>query len=358
MKKIAVVHDYLTQKGGAERVVIAIMKTFPDAHLYTSVYEPDGTFPFFKSIQIRTTYLQKFYSHTLGHRFYLPLYPSAFRSLNLKEYEVIISSSSGFAKCINKNGAIHIAYIYTPPRFLYFKDQYLEGEKMATFKKIYLQLFLNYLKREDMGSIKNIDLIITSCKNMKERVKNIYGRESEIVYPPIEVDSFKIAEKTGGFYLLVSRLLPHKRIDVAISAFNKLKKPLIIVGIGPAYKWLKSISSPSIKFYGSTDDETLKRLYSTSEALIFPQEEDFGIVPLECMASGRPVIAYGKGGALETVIQNETGIFFYQQTPEAIIEAIKSFENMDFAPKRIREHAEKFDIKTFQKRMREFVESI
>jgi glycosyltransferase involved in cell wall biosynthesis len=355
-KKIAVVHDYLTQKGGAERVVIAIMKTFPNADLFTSVYEPEGTFPFFKEIKINTTFLQKIYLPSLGHRTYLPLYPLAFKNLDLKGYDLIISSSSAFAKCIKKNGSIHIAYVHTPPRFIYFKEQYLENERFSFMKKIYLHTFLNYLKNEDIKGIRSADFIIVNCRNTQERIKRIYGRDSVIIYPPIEVENFRMAKKTEDFYLIVSRLLPHKKIDVAISAFNKLRKKLLIVGSGPAYKQLKRISSSSIEFCGSVDDETLKKLYSTSSALIFPQEEDFGIVPLECMASGRPVIAFGKGGVLETVIPDETGIFFYEQTPDAIIEAVKKFEKMHFEPEKIREHARRFDLKVFQQKMINVIE--
>jgi len=357
-KKIAVVHDYLTQKGGAERVVIAIMKTFPDADLFTSIYDPEGTFPFFRKLKLKTTFLQKIYLPFLGHRIYLPLYPSAFKRLDLKEYDLIISSSSAFAKCIKKDESIHIAYIHTPPRFLYFKEQYLEKEKFSVMKKIYLYTFLNYLKNEDIKAIRSADFILVNCRNTQEKIKRIYGRKSEIIYPPIEVENFSIAKKTEDFFIIVSRLLPHKRVDIAISAFKRLGKKLIIVGNGPAYKQLRSISSSNIEFYGSVDDETLKKLYSTCSALIFPQEEDFGIVPLECMASGRPVIAYGKGGVLETVLPDETGIFFYEQSPDAIIEAVKKFEKMNFEPERIREHAKGFDIETFQQKMREIIEKI
>ncbi len=354
-KKIAVVHDYLTQRGGAERVVIAFMKTFPEADLFTSLYDPEGTFPFFKNLKIRTSFLQKIYFHFIGHRIYLPLYPEAFKSLDLNGYDLIISSSSAFAKCIKKNEAIHIGYIHTPPRFLYFKYHYLEKERFSFIKEIYLMAFLKKLKNEDMEAVKNIDLIITNCRNIQKRIKDIYGRKSEILHPPIEVDNFSIERNQEDFYLIVSRLLPHKKIDIAISAFNKLKKKLIIIGTGPAYKSLKRISSSNIKFCGSLDDEKLKSLYSTCRALIFPQEEDFGIVPLECMASGRPVIAYGKGGILETLVPEETGIFFYEQTTEAIIDAVMKFEKMDFDPERIRENAKKFDIKVFQEKMKEIV---
>jgi len=354
-KKIAVVHDYLTQRGGAERVVIAIMKTFPDADLFTSVYEPKGTFPFFKDLKINTTFLQKIYLSPLGHRTYLPLYPVAFKTLDLKGYDLIISSSSAFAKCIKKKESLHIAYIHTPPRFLYFEEQYLEKERFSFIKKIYLRAFLNYLKNEDTNGARNADIIIANCRNTQKKIKRIYGRDSEIIYPPIEVDNFRLAKKTEDFYLVVSRLLPHKKIDIAISAFNRLKKKLVIAGGGPAYKQLRKISSTCIEFCGVLDDEDLKELYSTCSALIFPQEEDFGIAPLECMASGRPVIAFGKGGVLETVIPDETGIFFYEQTPDAIIEAVRKFEKMNFEPEKIREQAKRFDIKVFQEKMKEIV---
>lgn len=362
-KKIAIVHDYLTQKGGAERVVIAMMKTFPRADLYTSVYDPQRTFPFFKGLRIHTTFLHKIYLPSLGHRIYLPLYPLAFKRIDLSEYEIIISSSSAFAKCVKKKNAIHIAYIYTPPRFLWMKEIYLRKETLRIPKKFYLHLFINYLKRQDLLSTKSVDAILTISRTIQEKIKKIYGRDSELLYPPVETENFKLSEKVEDFFLIVSRLVPHKRVDIAIEAFKKMGKKLVIVGTGPGYRELKKNSTKNIIFAGAVEDEELRELYSTCLALIFPQEEDFGIAPLECMASGRPVIAYGKGGVLETVIppgggSHPTGIFFYEQTPEGIIEAVREFEKFSFDPYRIRTHALKFDISNFKKKLIETVERL
>lgn len=354
--RVCIVHDYLTQRGGAERVVLAMLKAYPYADLYTSIYDPQSTFPEFRDYRIHTTFLQKFYIKSFGHRIYLPLYPLAFESLNLKGYEVIISSTTAFAKCVKKNGALHISYINTPPRFLWLKDLYFENENFSFAKRVYLGIFYHYLIKKDISAVNEIDLIISNSENIRRRVKEIYGRDSIVIHPPVDVSKFYIAEKIENYYLIVSRLVAHKKVDIAIRAFNRLGLPLKIVGSGPMEGDLRKVAGPNVEFMGSLNDNELKELYAKCRALVFPQEEDFGIVPVECMASGRPVIAYGKGGVLETVVDGKTGIFFHAQTPEAIESAVRRFEEMDFEPYSIREHARKFDVSSFVKKLREVVD--
>jgi len=352
--KLAIVHDYLTQKGGAERTVVAMCEAFPEAPVFTSIYSPKGTLKDFKGRKINVTYLQSLYKVFRNHRALLPFYPRAFKSIDLSGFDVVLSSSSAFANGVKKpEGATHISFCYNPARFIWMKDAYLAEENLAFLKAMYLKLALTKLKQWDLNAAKNIDYFIAISSTVKDRIKEFYGRDSSVIYPPVDCNNFSISERIEDYYLIVSRLIGHKRVDIAIRAFNALGLKLKIVGRGPQYPVLKRMASKNIEFIGGVGEKELGQLYSRCTALIFPQEEDFGIVPLEANASGRPVIAFAKGGALETMKpcsnagDGGTAVFFHNQKPEDLMAAVKKSADLKFDPKKLRENALSFDKSVF-----------
>lgn len=355
--KIAIVHDYLTQKGGAEKTVLAMCEAFPSAPVFTSVYSLKKTLSEFGGKDIRVSHLQGWYLLARNHRLFLPFYQAVFTGMDLKGFDVILSSSSSFAKGVKKpKGAIHICYCHNPARFIWMKDAYLKDERLYHLKRLYLALFFKRLKRWDLETVKDVDYFIANSFTVRERIKRFYSREAEVIYPPVDCAKFTVSEKNDNYYLVVSRLLGHKRIDIAIKAFNKLGLRLKIVGTGPHYSTLKNISSGNIEFTGTVEEEVLAALYNRCVALIYPQEEDFGIAPLEANASGKPVIAFAKGGILETM--RSSAVFFYNQTPDDIVEAVKKLNSFRFAPAKLRENALRFDKTVFISNLKRKVEEI
>ncbi|MBU2530542.1 MAG: glycosyltransferase [Elusimicrobia bacterium] len=355
--KLVLVHDYLSQMGGAEKVALEFCNIFPDSPLFTSIYNPDSVAEEFKKIDIRTTYLQKFPLIFKYFRFYFPFYPRAMESINLKDYDVILSSSSAYAKGIRKPGkACHICYCHNPARFLYQYDAYFEREKINPIIKKLLPLLLSNLKKWDQENSKQVDYFIANSQVVADRIKKIYNRESTIINPPVDTSFFVPQAKDGDYFLIVSRLNSYKKINIAIEACNELKLPLIIIGDGPDKINLEKIAGPTIKFAGQVSNEKLRDYYAACRALIFPGEEDFGIVPLEAMSCGKPVLAFKNGGALETVIGCMTGMFFEDQSKDSLMGVLSDFQHLEFDKELIREHAKKFDISIFREKIRTFVE--
>ncbi len=354
--KIAIVHDYLNQFGGAERVVSALHEIFPDAPIYTSIYDEKKLPEQFKKMDIRTSFMQKLPLVSKFHRPYFFFYPFAFDLFDLSEYDVIVSSSSAWAKGIRKRPEqLHICYCHNPMRFVWRYDDYIKHEPIpALFKKI-LPFMLKPISYWDVETSKNVDYFVANSKVVAERIKKTYQRQSVIINPPVENELFKPADVVEDYYLLVSRLAPYKRIDIVVEAFNQLGLPLKIVGGGPNKKQLQKMAGPDIEFVGKVSDQQLVELVATAQALIFPGEEDFGIVPLEAMASGRPVIAYRAGGALETMVEGVTGLFFDEQTPQALIKAVHKFQFETFDRQKIRQQAEKFSKKVFAEKIKAFI---
>jgi len=355
--KLALVHDFLNQFGGAERVVLAMQEIFPDAPLYTSIYDKKGMPEEFAKRDIRTTFMQYLPGVMKHYKKYLPFYPRAFESMKIKGYDVILSSSSSFAKGVNKDeGTLHICYCHNPMRFVWRYEDYIKEEPLSPIVKKLLPFYLNRLRMWDVATSSRVDHFIANSMTVARRILEHYGRDSDVINPPVETERFSISDEIDDYYLIVSRLKPYKKIEIAVEAFNKLKKPLKIAGSGDYSDKLRSIAGPTIEFLGRVSDEGIAKLYSRCRALIFPGEEDFGIVPVEAMASGRPVIAYGRGGAFETVKENETGVFFRERNADSLADAVKLFEEMSFDPAKIRDHARTFDKEVFKKKIKDYVE--
>lgn len=355
--KLALVHDYLNQMGGAERAVEALLETFPEAPLYTSIYLSQNMPQIYQGKDIRTSFMQRLPFLNRHFKKYLLLYPYAFESFNLNEYEVVLSSSSAWAKGVRISPeTCHICYCYTPMRWVWNYDEYVRRENFGWLIRKALPLAIRRLEKWDRKTIDRVDHYIAISKNVAKRIKKLYHREATVIYPPVRTDNFFISPEVEDYYLIVSRLNSYKRIDLAIEVFNALKKPLKIIGDGPHRPVLEKMAKGNVEFLGRLPDEKIAQYYAKCQALIFPGEEDFGIAPVEAQASGRPVIAYGRGGALEVVIDGQTGLFFYEQTFESLKKVIKNFERLSFDPQLIRKKAQRFDKAIFMRKIKDFVE--
>jgi glycosyltransferase involved in cell wall biosynthesis len=355
--RTALVHDYLNQAGGAERVVECLHEIFPEAPVFTSIYDRGKMPAVFKSMDIRTSFMQKLPLVMKHFKKYLPLYPLAFESFNLTGYDLILSSSSAWGKGIKKGkGAVHVCYCHSPMRFVWMYEDYMEKEEYGQFVRMILPPIMKWLKRWDLKTAKEVDYFIANSKTTQKRIKLFYGRDSEVIYPPVDTSFFKpYNSKIKDYFLVVSRLNPYKHIDLAVEAFNELGLPLYVVGSGPDEKRLKKLAKNNVKFLGKLRDNGVVKLYSECRAFILPGEEDFGLTPVEAQSCGRPVIAYRAGGALESVIEGQTGVFFDKQEKASLIGAIRKFNGMTFDAAKIRENASRFDKEVFKRKVREFV---
>jgi len=355
--KIALVHEYLTQLGGGEKVLQAFCEMFPEAPIYTLIYDDKATRGVFKDKKIHTSFLQKIPGSKRFFRSLIPLMPLAVEQFNLSGFDLVISVSHSYGKgIITRPGTKHICYCLTPTRYLWFTPTLMHelwGHSAAiTLLKPFLYPLLTYLRTWDYQAAQRPDCFIADSETVRQRIKKYYNRDSEVVYPPVDIGRFHISDRPKNYFLMTSRMVPYKRFDVAIEAFSKLpEEKLLVIGDWPVYSRLKTrnrYKTGNIEFLGRVSDDELPRYYAECKAIIFPQEEDFGIVPVEAMAAGRPVIAFRAGGVLETVIEGETGLFFEEQTPESLAEAVKSFDETKFDPEKIRRHAEKFDKSVFK----------
>ena len=358
--KIAIVHDYLNQYGGAERVVETLHELYPEAPVYTSLYTPESMPDSFRQMDIRTTFLQKFPLKEKYFKYFLLFYPRAMESIDLSGYDIILSSSSSFAKGIRSpNGALHICYCYTPTRFIWNYKNYVQKEGLTRLVSKILPFIIRRLKRWDLNTVSRIDYFIAISNNISKKIKECYGRDSEVIYPPVNISLFDTGTETEDYFFIVSRLNSYKNIDLVIKAFNKNGLKLKIVGVGPFEQKLRQMADgANIEFLGRVTDAELKKLYGSCRALIFPGEEDFGITPLEAQASGRPVIAYGKGGSLETIIDGKTGLFFKDNSVGSLAEAIDRFIKIEdsFDKIAIRENALRFRKEIFKDRLKNFID--
>lgn len=358
--RIALVHDYLNQFGGAERVLEAFCEIFPDAPIYTLVYDSKKMHGVFSDRKIRTSFLQKIPFVKSHHRIFPFLMPIAIEQFDLSDYDIVLSDTTSFAKgVITRPETLHICYCHTPLRYAWDDShKYIEEFGLPKIIKRFIPFFMNYIRLWDREAALRVDKFICNSNFVAKRIKKYYSRDAEVIYPPVDVRNFLPSpnKSWGSYFLMAGRLLAYKRFDIAIRAFNKIGKPLKIIGEGPEGKKLKKISNKNIEFLGEISGEKLKNYYQNCLALIFPQEEDFGIVPLEAMACGKPIIAYRGGGALESIQDGETGIFFNEQTVDSLIGAINRFHPEKFDAQTIRAHAMKFDKEKFKKKIKDFVE--
>jgi len=355
--KIALIYDRVNKWGGAERVLLALHKIWPEAPLYTSVYDPMGA-PWAKVFRVFPSFLQGFPLAKSRHEIYPWLMPLAFESFNFDEYEVVISLTSEAAKgIITKPKTLHICYCLTPTRYLWSGyEQYFNTPQ----KKFLSRLPITYLRKWDKIAANRPDEYIAISKTVQARIKNYYHRESEVVYPPVDLKKFKILNLKfkieEKYFLVVSRLVAYKRADIVIEAFNRLKWNLKIIGRGSEMGRLERMAKKNIEFLGQLTEEELVSYYQNCQAVIFPQEEDFGLVPIEAQACGKPVIALKSGGAKETVVEGKTGYFFYPQTSEALEKAIKSCNIRTLQEENCRKNAEKFSFENFEKNFKKAIE--
>ncbi|MFI5253054.1 MAG: glycosyltransferase [Bacteroidota bacterium] len=355
--KIAIVHDWLTGMRGGEKALEVLCELYPDATLFTLVHKKGSVSETIERMRIETSMIQKMPGGIEHYQHYLPLYPAAVKNFNLREYDLVISSSHAAAKAVTvRRGAVHICYCYTPMRYIWDQyDQYFGKDKAPLYIRMTMKMIVGYLREWDKRTAQHVGHFIAISTNVQERIQRIYNREAFVIYPPVDINRFKVEKTNKGFYLIVAALVPYKRVDIAVRAFTKLNQELVVIGKGSELKDLQSIAGKTIKILGWVDDNELARYYAECKAFVFPGEEDFGIVPVEAMASGKPVIAYGKGGLLETVVEGRTGIFFHEQTPESLIAAVQKFQTMNLDPEVIRSHAVQFDRAIFKKRMESFI---
>lgn len=355
--KIAFVHDYLNQYGGAERVLQLLCSLFPRAPIYTTLYDKHATGGVFEGREIRTSFLQKMPGVKKYHHLFSFLMPLAVEQFDTSAFDVVLSVSSSFAKgIITKPNTRHICYCLTPPRFLWDDSQkYVNEFRLPSLLKAAAQPLISYLRIWDRQASLRPDEFVAISGFVRDRIKKYYGRQSPVLYPPVNTAKFApvAADAIGDYFLMAGRLVSYKKFDLAVLVFNQLGWPLKIVGQGIELTRLQKMAGPNIEFLGLVDDARLADLYARCRALVFPQEEDFGIVPLEAMASGRPVIAYRGGGAVETVVDRVTGLFFDEQTEDSLSGALKRFDGMRFHPELCRAQAEKFDISVFKKKILE-----
>lgn len=358
MTKIAIAHDWLTNMGGAEKVVINFKQIYEEAPIYTISYNEKNLDKELRNIDVRTSFIQKLPKGHKKHQMYLPFMPTAWEQFDFNDYDVVLSSSSSCAKgIITSPDTVHICYCHSPMRYAWeFYNEYMERENLGKLKKLLIKYIMNYIRIWDRASADRVDYYIANSKNVAKRIYKHYGIEADVIHPPVKGSYFNISDIDEDYFLIVSRLVPYKRVDLAVEVFNELGLPLVVIGGGSQLEYLKSIAKPNVKIMGRQPDEVIKEHYAKCRAFIFPGEEDFGITPLEAQASGRPVIAYGKGGALETVIDGETGIFFEQQTVASLKDAILKFEMVEWNKENIREHALKFDEEIFKAKIKAYIE--
>jgi len=364
--RVAIVHDWLIGMRGGEKCLDVFCELLPEADLYTLVCVPGKVSPAIQHMKIHVSWINRLPAVERAYRYYLPLFPRAIEKFDFSHYDLILSSSHCVAKGVYPHRALHVSYIHAPMRYVWDQYDSYFGVNNSIVPRTGMAVWRRYLQRWDVRSAARVDYFIANSNNVAVKIRKIYGREATTIYPPVATERFFIGKDTASYYLAVAALVPYKRIDVAVAAFNELQLPLKIVGQGPLRRKLERMAGPNIEFLGWVDDASLPQLYASCRALIFPGEEDFGIVPLEAQASGRPVIGYGAGGLLETLVGYDpeagtqscpTGIFFREQTAMSLIRAVELFERsrVVFNPRTIQRHAAQFSRPRFKAQIQEYI---
>ncbi len=359
--KVAIVHDWLNQIGGAEAVLETLLEIFPDAPVYTSMYWPERMPAAYRHWDIHVTWLDHLPGIYRHHQRYLLLYPLAFGRLELTGYDLVLSNKSAFCLGVRTSpGTRHICYCLTPTRFVWDFENYVRREQVGRTAQRLVRPFLGWLQRWERQAAERVDAFIAISHEVQARIRRFYGCESVVIYPPVDTGRFAPAPDGShdDYFLVVSRLIPYKRIDLAVQAFTDLGLPLWIGGDGRDRANLEAMAGPNVRFLGRVPDEELGPLLARCRAFIFPGLEDFGIAPVEAMAAGRPVIAFAGGGALDYVIEGVTGTFFHEQTPESLADAVRRFDDTAFDPATIRAHAEQFDKRVFKEKLSAYLAQI
>ena len=356
--KIAIIHDHLTQFGGAEQVLRAFHELYPEAPIYTLVYDEKKMKNVVPAKLVRTSFLQRLPGGLRYYQWFLPIMPTATEKYDLTEFDIVLSSSSAFSKgVITRPDALHVCYCHTPTRYLWTDTHHYIKEltKGRLFKPV-IPFILSYLRLWDRLSADRVDHFIANSQTVADRITKYYRRSSTVIYPPVEIERFTVQPGQGTYFLAGGRLVAYKRFDLIIEAFNKLNMPLKIFGIGPEDARLRAMAKSNIEFLGKVGDDERTALFESCIAFIHPQEEDLGITPLEAMSAGKPVIAYGAGGALETVLAGKTGEFFEDQDWPALVAEIMKFHPENYHAEQIRAHAMQFSKASFKKKIKAFID--
>jgi glycosyltransferase involved in cell wall biosynthesis len=370
---LAIVHDWLNQIGGAEDVLETLVGMFPGVPVYTSIYWRERMPPAYRAWDIRTAWMDRLPSIYRRHQLYFLLYPLFFSRLDLSNYRIVLSNKSGFCHGVRTGEAVHVCYCLSPTRYVWDFGTYATREAIPPVLRMVLRSFIALLRRWDYQAAQRVDPLlrrwdyqaaqrvdhfVAISREVRARIQRFYHRESTIIYPPVDTSCFQPATAHDDYYLIVSRLVPYRRIDLAVQAFNRLELPLVVVGDGRDRAELESMAGPTITFTGRLPDEDLPDLFARCRAYILPGVEDFGIAPLQAQAAGRPVIALGAGGALDTVKEGRTGVFFYESSAEALVVAVRDFDVGAVDPQDCVDNAARFDVKVFQERLNRFLAEV
>ena len=352
---LALVHDWLNQIGGAEDVLETLVEMFPRAPIYTSIYWPEVMPPAYREWDIRTTWMDRLPGIYRHHQPYLPLYPLAFSQLDLSGYDLVLSNKSGFCHTVRSGDATHVCYCLTTTRYVWDFDAYAAREAIPPLVRGALRPLVALLRRWDWRAAQRVDHFVAISHAVQERIRRYYGRESALIYPPVETSRFHTSAVQDDYYLIVSRLIPYKRIDIAVRAFNLLGLPLVIAGDGRDREPLEELAGPNVTFLGRVPGAELSDLFARCRAYVLPGVEDFSITPVQAQAAGRPVIAFAAGGALDTVVEGQTGCFFPTQTPESLAQAVREFDPETIDPQDCVRNAARFDSGVFKRELSRFI---
>jgi glycosyltransferase involved in cell wall biosynthesis len=358
--KVAIIHYWLVGMRGGEKVIEALCELYPQADIFTHVYVPEKISDTIRKHRIVPTFINKLPRAARMYKTYLPLMPLALEQLDLRDYDLIISSESGPAKgIIPPPRALHVCYCHTPMRYIW--NMYHDYRKSTgRLKRLVMPPLSHYLRMWDVTSAARVDSFVANSATVARRIHRYYGSDSVVIYPPVDTEAFSIAapSELSDYYLMAGELVPYKRPDLAVSAFNEMKLKLVVIGGGEMLDEIRRLAGPTVTVLGSQPFDVLRQHYARCRALIFPGEEEFGMVPVEAMASGRPVVAFGRGGATETVARNVSGVFFAEQSVAAISSAVRSLETIEIDPEKIAAHASQFGRDQFLQKMRKHIDGL